>query len=155
MRGFIKCFIQEFFQLPTENINVSLPVMYIIHGGGFTVGTPTPEELGPQYLMDYDIVFVSVGYRIGFLGKNPRKDVFSISVWYSMFSGFLSTEDHNCPGNNGFKDQQFGLRWVQENIRRFGGDPSRVTIFGESAGAVSVGLQLLAEKSEGRYNISK
>ncbi|XP_044762499.1 cocaine esterase-like [Coccinella septempunctata] len=119
-------------QIPSETQKVSLPVMYVIHGGGFAYGTPTPQELGPQYLMDYDVVVVTVGYRLGFLG-------------------FLSTGDLNCPGNYGLKDQQFGLRWVQDNIRHFGGDPKRVTIFGESAGAVSVGLHLLGENSEGLF----
>lgn len=120
-------------KLPTKKQKVSLPVMYVIHGGAFVLGTPTPAMLGPHYLMDYDIVIVSVGYRLGFLG-------------------FLATEDLNCPGNNGFKDQQFGLRWVQENIHKFGGDRRRVTIFGESAGAASVGYQLLGSNAKGLFN---
>ncbi|XP_045482949.1 juvenile hormone esterase-like [Harmonia axyridis] len=117
-------------QIPKEGRNVSLPVMYVIHGGGFETGSPS--EIGPQYLMDYDMVIVYVGYRLCFLG-------------------FLSTEDLNCPGNNGLKDQQLGLKWVQRNIQSFGGDPKRVTIYGESAGAASVSFHLLAPNSKNLF----
>lgn len=70
---------------------------------------------GPGYLLDHDIILVTGNYRLGPLG-------------------FLSTEDENCPGNFGFKDQHMMLEWVQENIDKFGGDKNSVTIFGESAG---------------------
>lgn len=63
--------------------------------------------------------------------------------------GFLSTEDDVLPGNNGLKDQVLALRWVRDNIGRFGGDRNRVTLFGESAGGVSVGLHLLSPLSKG------
>ena len=63
--------------------------------------------------------------------------------------GFLSTGDEVAPGNAGLKDQNLALRWVQENIQAFGGDPNRVTIFGESAGAASVIFHLLSPVSHG------
>ncbi|KAK3877476.1 hypothetical protein Pcinc_017803 [Petrolisthes cinctipes] len=63
--------------------------------------------------------------------------------------GFLSTEDEVLPGNLGLKDQTLALQWVQENIREFGGDPSKVTIFGQSAGAGAVHFQLLAPSAAG------
>lgn len=65
--------------------------------------------------------------------------------------GFLSTEDDVLPGNYGMKDQVLALEWVQSNIEKFGGDPNKVTIFGESAGGVSVGLHLLSPLSKGRH----
>lgn len=68
-----------------------------------------------------------------------------------FFLGFLSTEDTIISGNFGLKDQQLGLKWVQENIKYFGGDPTKVTIFGESAGAASVSYQYLNKKSEGIF----
>lgn len=63
--------------------------------------------------------------------------------------GFLSTEDDVLQGNYGLKDQVLALRWVQDNIAKFGGDYKKVTLFGESAGAASVGLHLLSPLSKG------
>ncbi|ROT81523.1 JHE-like carboxylesterase 1 [Penaeus vannamei] len=93
-----------------------LPVMVWIHGGAFTLGCT--EEYSPLPLLTRDIVLVSIQYRLATLG-------------------FLSTEDEELPGNLGLKDQTLALRWVQDNIRKFGGDPEKVTIFGESAGGAS------------------
>lgn len=67
-----------------------------------------------------------------------------------LFLGFLSTEDDILPGNYGMKDQVLALKWVKSNIEKFGGDPNKVTIFGESAGGVSVGLHLLSPMSKGK-----
>jgi len=64
--------------------------------------------------------------------------------------GFLSTENDDLPGNYGMKDQVLSLKWVQKNINKFGGDPNKVTIFGESAGSASVGLHLLSPMSKGK-----
>ncbi|XP_047106562.1 esterase FE4-like [Schistocerca piceifrons] len=89
-------------------------VMVWIHGGCFT-GTSGDSAI-PNYYVDQDVVFVSINYRLGLLG-------------------FLSTSDEVVPGNMGLKDQTEALRWVQRNIAVFGGDPEKVTIFGQSAGA--------------------
>ncbi|KAK9885279.1 hypothetical protein WA026_010774 [Henosepilachna vigintioctopunctata] len=118
--------------LPNEKENKTLPVMIYIHGGAFVMGSGTINFFKPYKIMDHDVIMVAVQYRLGFFG-------------------FLSTEDLECPGNNGFKDQQFAIRWVKENIKNFGGDPSRITISGESAGAVSVGYHLLSSNSKGLF----
>ena len=68
---------------------------------------------------------------------------------YFLFAGFLSTDDDILPGNYGIKDQQLALKWVKSNIQQFGGDPEKVTIFGESAGAISVDLHILSPQSKG------
>jgi len=68
-----------------------------------------------------------------------------------LFVGFLSAEDDVLPGNYGLKDQVLALRWVQDNIARFGGDSKKVTLFGESAGGASVGLHLLSPLSKGMF----
>jgi carboxylesterase type B len=65
--------------------------------------------------------------------------------------GFLSTEDAETSSNNGLKDQVMALRWVQQNIKQFGGDPDNVTIFGVSAGAASVHFHLLSPMSTGMF----
>ena len=67
-----------------------------------------------------------------------------------MFTGFLSTEDEVCPGNNGMKDQVAALRWVRDNIAVFGGNPNSVTIFGQSAGGASTHLHMLSPASKGK-----
>ncbi|XP_050727492.1 cholinesterase 2-like isoform X7 [Eriocheir sinensis] len=108
-----------------------LPVMVWIHGGGFHAGSAT--EYRPHVLLDHDVVLVAVQYRLGVLG-------------------FLSTEDSVMPGNLGLKDQTMALQWVQRNIHRFGGDKTRVTIFGESAGGASVHYQMLTPKAEGLFS---
>ncbi|XP_074039007.1 juvenile hormone esterase [Leptinotarsa decemlineata] len=110
----------------------SLPVMFEIYGGGFMNGAATLDTFGPHYLMENDVIVVSVNYRVAAFG-------------------FLSTGDMVIPGNYGLKDQQMGLKWVQKNIKYFGGDPKKVTIFGESAGASSVAYQLLSKGSQGLF----
>ncbi|PSN50221.1 hypothetical protein C0J52_07808 [Blattella germanica] len=102
---------------PQIETDVPKPVMVWIHGGAFMFGSGSINEGGPHYLMDHDIVFVSINYRLGALG-------------------FLCMENEEVPGNAGMKDQVLALKWVQENIRQFGGDPNKVTIFGESAGGL-------------------
>lgn len=109
------------------------PVLVYIHGGGYTGGNGRSDGTGPQYLMDYDIVFVTIQYRLGTLGC-------------------FSTGDSYAPGNYGMKDQVEALRWIQRNIAAFGGDPSSVTISGESAGGSSVGLHLVSPMSRGIFH---
>ncbi|XP_049850038.1 esterase FE4-like [Schistocerca gregaria] len=105
-------------------------VMVWIHGGCFTAGKANLYT--PHYFVDNDVVFVSMNYRLGLLG-------------------FLSTGDEVVPGNMALKDQVETLRWVQRNIAAFGGDPERVTIFGQSAGAGSVHYHVLSPLSKGLY----
>ncbi|CAG9857130.1 unnamed protein product [Phyllotreta striolata] len=126
------CLVLNIYTPKPPSINNSLPVVYAMHGGGFVVGSGVFDVMGPHYWMEHDVIVVTINYRLGVLG-------------------FLSTEDTVIPGNYGLKDQQLGLRWVQENIRYFGGDPRRVTIFGESAGSASVAYQLLGKNSEGLF----
>ncbi|XP_067006820.2 esterase FE4 [Anabrus simplex] len=108
------------------------PVMVWIHGGGFGTGSGNHEKQGPQFLINEGIVYVSINYRLGIFG-------------------FMSTEDEVVPGNAGLKDQVLALRWVQQNIAAFGGDPNQVTIFGDSAGGASVFYLLLSPMSEGLF----
>ena len=106
------------------------PVMVYIHGGGYEVGTPvlSPGDVIPLW----GVVLVTIQYRLGPFG-------------------FVTTGDSVAPGNYGMLDQIEALKWVQENIKAFGGDPSKVTIFGESAGGSSVGLHVLSPLSKGLF----
>ncbi|KAL6437222.1 hypothetical protein ACFW04_005044 [Cataglyphis niger] len=109
------------------------PVMIWFHGGGWLTGAGHSEFYGPKFLLDHDLVLVTINFRLGPLG-------------------FLSTEDLECPGNLGLKDQQQAMRWVQENIVSFGGDPNRVTLFGESAGGASVHYHMINPISQGLFH---
>lgn len=68
----------------------------------------------------------------------------------SGFAGFLSTGDSELPGNLGLKDQTLALKWIQDNIRDLGGDPDKVTIFGDNTGATSVHYHILSPMSNGK-----
>uniref|UniRef100_V5GUX3 Esterase n=1 Tax=Anoplophora glabripennis TaxID=217634 RepID=V5GUX3_ANOGL len=111
------------------------PVMFWIHGGGFTTGSSHSVIYGPEYLVTQDVVLVTFNYRLGVLG-------------------FLSLEDITLgvPGNAGLKDMVMALQWVQSNIRDFSGDPNNVTIFGESAGGASVNLLMLSPMAKGLFH---
>ncbi|XP_033227859.1 esterase FE4-like isoform X2 [Belonocnema kinseyi] len=109
-----------------------LPVMVWIHGGSFRGGSAGPSQFGPQYLLDKDIILVSMNYRLDILG-------------------FISTGDSVAPGNFGLKDQARAFKWIQQNIHIFGGDKNRVTIFGESAGAVCVNFHAISDASNGLF----
>uniref|UniRef100_A0A0A1XHF3 Carboxylic ester hydrolase n=1 Tax=Zeugodacus cucurbitae TaxID=28588 RepID=A0A0A1XHF3_ZEUCU len=118
---------------PTIDSSQLLPVMVYIHGGGWFSGSAGPFLHGPEYIMETkEVILVSIAYRLGPFG-------------------FLSTDDANMPGNLGLKDQNLALRWIKRNIGAFGGDPDKVTIFGQSAGAISVHLHMLSHQSEGLF----
>ncbi|XP_018577068.1 venom carboxylesterase-6 [Anoplophora glabripennis] len=118
---------------PTEpSSGAGLPVMFFIYGGGFVEGSSAEINYGPHHFMDYGVILVTFNYRVGPFG-------------------FFSTGDDAIPGNAGLKDQNLALHWVQKNIEYFGGDPTKVTIFGESAGSASVGYQILSPLSKGLF----
>ena len=118
------------------------PVMVWIHGGGLTQGSAVQEQNG-RLLYDgapyarQGGVFVSLNYRLGPLGYMALREVAGEAA------------DHPASGNYGLQDQVAALRWVRENIAAFGGDPDRVTVFGESAGGVSTCALLAAPAANG------
>ncbi|XP_011157167.1 venom carboxylesterase-6 [Solenopsis invicta] len=113
-----------------ERNKTLLPVLFWIHGGAFQSQSGMTEK--PTYLMDHDVIFVTINYRLGVMG-------------------FLSTEDEVVPGNMGLKDQNMALRWVSENIEWFGGDQKKVTLVGLSAGGASVHYHYLSQLSAGLF----
>jgi para-nitrobenzyl esterase len=113
-----------------------LPVMVWIHGGGNRAGSgadATLADLGKQ------IVLVTIQYRLGALG-------------FLSHPALTAESPQHASGNYGLMDQQAALRWVRANIAAFGGDPANVTIFGESAGAQDVGLQILSPLARGLFS---
>ncbi|XP_053681974.1 juvenile hormone esterase [Sabethes cyaneus] len=118
--------------LPAENYVPNFPVMVWIHGGAFSFGSGNAFLYGPDYLVPEGVVLVSFNYRLGALG-------------------FLGV-GKDAPGNAGLKDQILALKWVQENIAAFGGDPNSVTIFGQSAGAVSVHMLIMSPLAKGLFH---
>jgi para-nitrobenzyl esterase len=115
------------------------PVMVWIYGGAFVSGSSNIPLYDGANLASQGVVFVSINYRVGILG--------------SFAHPALSAESANgCSGNYGLMDQIAALRWVRENIAAFGGDPGNVTIFGQSAGAFSVGYHLVMPQSRGLFH---
>ena len=107
----------------TSNHDDLLPVMIWVYGGAFLHGgAGKPEYIGTQ-LAKRGVIVVSCNYRLGALG-------------------FLVSTVDGLYGNYGLADQKMAMMWVKQNIRSFGGDPERVTVFGESAGAMSLGLHI-------------
>ena len=106
-----------------------VPVMVYIHGGDWMSGS---GNIDPAPLVDKGVVVVSMNYRLGPLG-------------------FLNLGNQYISGNQGMKDQLLAMQWVRANIPSFGGDPNRVTIFGEGAGGSSVHLHMLSPLGDGLY----
>ncbi|KAI7815083.1 carboxylesterase [Rhyzopertha dominica] len=115
---------------PTTGDN--LEVLVHFHGGAYMVGSGH-FLVNPDFIMDRDFVFVTLNYRLAALG-------------------FLSTQDGVVPGNNGLKDQAFALKWIQENIKYFGGNPGSVTLTGFSAGGSSTHYHYLSPLSKGLFH---
>jgi len=120
-------------KLPKLVDNPKRPVVIYFHGGDFNKDSARSNFLGPQHLLDSDIVLVTVNYRLGVLG-------------------FLNTGDKEATGNYGLKDQVEAMKWVKHNIAAFGGNPDSVTIAGTGSGAVSVNLHLVSPLSKGLFH---
>ena len=105
--------------------------MVFIHGGAYIFGWNSMAD--GFFLTDHDVIVVGVNYRLGPFG-------------------FLSLNTSDVSGNQGLRDQQLALKWVQKNIHKFGGDPTQVTIFGQSAGSWSIIHHLFAPGSKGLFS---
>jgi len=103
-----------------------LPVLVWIYGGGFVNGGASPPTYAGEALARQGVMFVSFNYRVGRFGTFAHPQLTAADA------------DHGLLGNYGFLDQIAALEWVKRNIAAFGGDPSRVTVIGESAGGMSV-----------------
>ncbi|MBF0862705.1 carboxylesterase/lipase family protein [Gluconobacter kanchanaburiensis] len=111
------------------------PVFVWIHGGSNIRGSTRPAVFDGTHFARQGVVCVTVGYRVGALGF--------------LELGAILGKAYEGSGNNGLRDQTLALRWVEENIAEFGGDPSRVTLAGESSGAKSVAALLASPETRG------
>ncbi|KAK1883822.1 Bile salt-activated lipase [Dissostichus eleginoides] len=138
-RGSEDCLYLNIWVPHGRSVSTGLPVMVWIFGGAFIAG----GSMGTNFLENYlysgqeiadrgDVIVVTLGYRVGALG-------------------FLSTGESDLPGNYGLWDQHAAIAWVNRNIRSFGGDPHRITVFGESAGGASVNFQTLTPHNKGLF----
>lgn len=116
------------------------PVMVFIYGGGFIAGSSAwPLYDGQHLARDGDVVIVTLNYRVGTLG-------------FLATESLVAEQGAAAAGNFGIQDQIEALRWVQRNIQAFGGDPNNVTVFGESAGAISVCALLGAPSADALFH---
>jgi para-nitrobenzyl esterase len=124
---------------PARSADDKIPVMVWIHGGGFRYGAGSVQLYDGTRLAEAGVVLVNFNYRLNVFG---------------FFAHPLLTEEsgRNASGNYGLMDQIAALKWVRNNIAAFGGDPDRVTIFGESAGGRSVSLLMASPLSESLFH---
>jgi para-nitrobenzyl esterase len=115
-----------------------MPVMVWIHGGGFFIGWGGEERYNGTRLAQKGVVVVNFNYRLGPFG-------------FLAHPALAAESPHHAAGIYGFLDEIAALQWVQRNIARFGGDPSNVTIFGESAGGIAVGALIASPLAKGLF----
>ncbi|XP_074027351.1 carboxylic ester hydrolase-like isoform X2 [Leptinotarsa decemlineata] len=123
-------YINVFTPLKKSSEN-NFPTILYIYGGAFIEGNS--HIYNPDFLIQQDLIVITFDFRSGLLG-------------------FLSTEDEASYGNYGLKDHYAALKWVNSNIKSFGGDPNQVTLAGHSSGSMSVMYQMIHPKSWGLYN---
>ncbi len=123
---------------PEKETDELLPVVLYIHGGSLTTGTSSYSEYRGEDLARKGVVFVNCAYRLGIFGYYASDDL-------------RAESPNDTTGNYGLLDQIAALQWVHDNIKAFGGDPSRITIAGESAGASSVNALCISPLTEGLF----
>ncbi len=113
--------------VPAWPVQKPLPVMFWIHGGGNEGGTASSALYKDGTLVNHGVILVTVNYRLGIFGFLAHPELTAESA-------------HHASGNYGLMDQILALRWVRDNITRFGGDVNNITVFGQSAGATDTSL---------------
>ncbi len=126
-----------------KNISTPVPVMVFLHGGGYDIGSGGEPQYDGTRLAERGVIVVTVNYRLGILGHLALADLSA--------EGF-DDDGVAHSGNYAFLDQIMALQWVQDNISAFGGDKDNVTLFGESAGAMSTCAHLASPRSQGLFH---
>ncbi|HSD68446.1 MAG TPA: carboxylesterase family protein [Woeseiaceae bacterium] len=115
------------------------PVIVWIYGGGFTIGSAAMRNYAGENLAKKGAVYISIAYRVGALGFLAHPEL-------------TAESPQHASGNYGFLDQVAALEWIQRNIRKFGGDPERVTIMGQSAGSASTSSLQVSPIARGLFH---
>jgi para-nitrobenzyl esterase len=124
---------------PAKSPKEKIPVLVWIYGGGFSFGSTSEPVYNGEKLAKKGVILVSIAYRVGQLGFLAHPE--------------LSKEDSNhVSGNYGLLDMIAGLQWIKKNIAAFGGDPDKVTIFGESAGGIAVSMLCASPLAKGLFH---
>ncbi|XP_038210348.1 esterase FE4-like isoform X2 [Zerene cesonia] len=110
-----------------------IPVMVFIHGGSYDSGSGNSDMYSPDLIIQHDVILVTINYRLELLG-------------------YMSLDIPEVPGNAGMRDQVMALRWVKQNIMKFGGDPDNITIFGESSAGTAVTYLILSPMAQGLFH---
>lgn len=131
------CLYMNIWEPAKADAASKLPVIVFIYGGGFTIGSSGMPNYAGENVAENGAVFVNFNYRVGAFGFLAHPE--------------LTREQGGHSGNYGLMDQAAALRWVHDNIARFGGDPDKVLIMGQSAGANSVANQIFSPLSKGLF----
>jgi len=123
---------------PAATRSAHLPVMVWIHGGAFVGGAGTDPMFSGEELIKRGVVLVTLNYRLGIFGFFAHRDLTRESI-------------HRSSGNYALEDQLAALHWIRNNIAGFGGDPAQITLFGQSAGGMSVTTWLSSPLSRGQF----
>ncbi|XP_053614727.1 esterase E4-like [Plodia interpunctella] len=117
----------------TPDLKGSKPIVVFDYNDNFRTGFNGTETYAPVFFMEEDVIVVTISHRLGILG-------------------YLTSDDEVIKGNNGLRDFILGLEWIKDNIERFGGDPSRITIMGNRGGAVIANLLLYIKQARGLFS---
>jgi para-nitrobenzyl esterase len=131
------CLFLNVYAPASAKPKAKLPVMFWIHGGGYSGGSGSEPRHNGDFLPLKGVVLVTINYRLGVFGFLALPE--------------LATEQGGSSGNYGFMDMVAALQWVKQNIAGFGGDPGNVTIFGESAGSFAVSTLMAAPPAQGLF----
>lgn len=131
------CLFLNVYAPATASADTKLPVMFWIHGGGFSGGGSNEPRHNGDFLPLKGVILVTINYRLGVFGFLATAD--------------LAKEADGAAGNYGLMDMISALHWVKSNIKDFGGDPANVTIFGESAGSFAVSTLMASPMAQGLF----
>jgi para-nitrobenzyl esterase len=131
------CLYLNVYVPATADKHSKLPVMFWIHGGGYSGGGSDEPRHNGDFLPLKGVALVTINYRLGVFGFLATSD--------------LAKEGNGAAGNYGMMDMVAALQWVRDNIAKFGGDPANVTIFGESAGSFAVSTLMAAPSAKGLF----